>query len=452
MMEQNKMGTKPVFPLLMSMAFPPMVSMLIQSLYNIIDSIFVAHISKDALTAVSLAFPVQNLLLAVAVGTGVGINSYVSRKLGEKQMEKANSAVTHGLLLAVFHALLFLVAGIFLIGPFFRLFTQEAEILSMGCDYTYIVVFFAFGGLIHIAIEKSLQATGKMIFPMLLQAIGAIVNIILDPIFIFGLFGFPALGVKGAAIATVIGQITSMVLSALVLFTLKHDIHVSLRSFRFDFAIIKEIYSVGVPSMLMTSLGSFLVMGLNGILISFSTLAVSVFGIYFKLQTFVFMPVSGLVQGTMPIMGYNYGAFSRKRLLEALKIGLFTSVLIMGTGCLLFLFFPSKFLQLFQATEELIAIGTPALRIISLSYIPAAFGILFATLFQAMAKGFYSLIIFLLRQIVIILPLAYFLSVPMGLLGVWIAFPIAEICGLLVSLLLFRRLYQKEPIFQTEKN
>lgn len=446
--ETNKMGTKPIFPLLMSMAFPPMVSMLIQSMYNIVDSIFVSQIGESALTAVSLAFPIQNLLLAVAVGTGVGVNSFVSRKLGEKQQQKADSAVMHGLLLAIVHSLIFILLGLFCIEPFFRMFTSADEIFKMSCEYTYVVVFLAFGTQIHIAVEKSLQATGSMVFPMLLQAVGAIVNIILDPIMIFGLFGFPAMGVKGAAVATVIGQITAMVLAVIVLLSIKHDIHVDVKKFRFEIPIIREIYSVGVSSMLMTSLGSFLVMGLNGILIQFSNLAVSVFGIYFKLQTFVFMPVSGLVQGTMPIMGFNYGSFMRKRLLEALRVGIIVSVLIMIVGCLVFLFFPVQLLQMFNASDEMLSVGVSALRIISFSYVPAAFSILFATLFQAMAKGFYSLIIFLLRQLLITLPLAYLLSGKIGLEGVWISFPVAEMIGLIVSLIFFYKVYHTDPIFK----
>lgn len=317
--QRNKMAAKPVFPLLMSMAFPPMLSMLVQSMYNIVDSMFVARFSQDALTAVSLAFPLQNLVLAVAVGTGVGVNSYISRKLGAQDQDAANAAVTHGFLLSFAHAVFFVIFGLVAIRPFFRLFTDSAEIFSLACDYSYIVVLGAFAQLFHIMVEKLLQATGRMLAPMLLQAIGAIANIILDPILIFGLFGAPRMGVRGAAVATVLGQVLSMTLSLLVFFLRDQDVRMDLKKFKPDLHAVAQIYAVGVPTMLMNALGSVLVTLLNSILIRFSELAVSVFGVYFKLQTFVFMPVSGLTQGALPIMGYNYGAQNQKRLLATLR-------------------------------------------------------------------------------------------------------------------------------------
>ena len=298
--QHNKMAVKPVLPLLMSMAFPPMLSMLIQSMYNIVDSIFVARFSEDALTAVSLAFPLQNLVLAVAVGAGVGANSYISRKLGAGDQDAANAAVTHGFLLSFLHAVFFVLFGLVCIRPFFRMFTDSAEVFSLACDYSYIVVLGAFAQLFHIMVEKLLQATGRMLAPMLLQAAGAIANIILDPILIFGLLGAPRMGVRGAALATLIGQILSMTLSLLVFFLREQDVRMDLKKFRLDFHAVAQIYAVGVPAMLMNALGSLLVTLLNSILIRFSELAVSVFGVYFKLQTFVFMPVSGLTQGKRP--------------------------------------------------------------------------------------------------------------------------------------------------------
>lgn len=442
------MGTKPMFPLLMSMAFPPMLSMLIQSLYNIVDSMFVAKYSKDALTAVSLAFPIQNLIIAVAVGTGVGINSFIARKLGETQFHEANNAVTHGILISIFHSILFVLLGFLFIPPFFHAFTDSPTIFKLGCNYTYIVVFCCFSCQIHIAIEKILQSTGQMIFPMIFQAVGAIINIILDPIMIFGLFGFPKLGIEGAAIATIIGQFSSMALSICVLLFQKHEVKPIIKGFQFHKDIIKQIYIVGFPSILMNSIGSILVMGLNAILITFSEIAVSVFGIYFKLQTFVFMPVSGLTQGAMPIMGYNYGAKNHTRLLNALKDSLKVSLLIMALGTVVFCSFPQQFLLLFDATPEMISMGTLTLRIISISYIPAAITFIFATLFQAIGKGFYSLIVFLLRQLIITLPIAFILSKPLGLNGVWISFPIAEIISAFVCFVFFFIIYKKEPIFQ----
>lgn len=446
-MENNKMGTKPIFPLLMSMAFPPMLSMLIQALYNIVDSIFVAQYSQEALTAVSLAFPIQNLIIAVAVGTGVGLNSLIARKLGEKKQEEANNAVTHGIVLALFSSFLFLIFGIFFIKPFFHLFTDSKEIFQLSCDYTSIVVFFCFGSQVHIAIEKIFQATGKMIFPMAIQAIGAVTNIILDPIMIFGWFGFPALGIRGAAIATIIGQILSMLLSVGVLFYYKHDVKPIIKGFRFHIGVVKQIYTVGFPTILMNSLSSVLIMTLNGLLITFSDLAVSVFGVYFKLQTFVFMPVSGLTQGAMPIMSYNYGAKNKKRLLSTLKNSLFVAIVIMAVGNLLFIIFPKELLLLFDATDEMLLIGITALRLISISYVPAGIGFIFATLFQSMGQGFRSLIIFLLKQLVIILPVSFLLAKPYGLSGIWISFPIAETLSALFALIMFYFSYRKDSIF-----
>lgn len=448
----NKMGTKPIFPLLMSMAFPPMISMLIQAMYNIVDSMFVAWISEEALTAVSLAFPLQNFILAVAVGTGVGVNSYISRKLGEKNSQEANSAVTHGLILAGVSALVFVVLGLFLTKPFFNLFTNSPEVLKMGTEYGYIIILLSFGVFIHIAIEKILQATGKMIYPMILQAVGAVINIILDPILIFGLFGLPAMGVKGAAIATVIGQISAMGLSVIILVCQKHDVKIEIKHFKFKLRTVKEIYAVGIPSILMISLGSILVMGLNAILITFSNLAVSLFGIYFKLQTFIFMPVNGLIQGAMPIMGYNYGASNKKRLIGTLKASLIVSTVIMAFGNLLFVMFPEQLLLMFNASKEMLDLGSVTLRIISYSYIAAAVGFVFSTLFQAIGKGFYSLVISLLRQLVIILPLAYLLAKTIGLTGVWISFPIAEGISAVIAILLFIHVYKTEPIFKKDSS
>ena len=305
---ENKMGTHKILPLLLSMSIPPTISMLINSLYNIVDSIFVARLGTDALTAVSLAFPIQNLILAIAVGSGVGVNSYIARKLGEKDFETANKTAAHGLTLAVLHYLLLVVLGIFLIKPFFRMFTSDSSIFQMGVDYTYIVTFLSVGTITQIAIEKILQATGNTLAPMYLQIIGAVTNIVLDPILIYGYFGLPAMGVRGAAIATVIGQITALIASIYVLFFRKQEITIEKKDFSWNLEIVKEIYNVGIPSFFIMSIGSFLVMGINFILSGISTLAVSLFGIYFKLQTFIYMPTSGVTQGAMPIMGYSYGA------------------------------------------------------------------------------------------------------------------------------------------------
>ena len=444
--EENKMAVRPVFPLLMSMAIPPMISMLIQSLYNIVDSMFVAKIGEDALTAVSLAFPVQTLIVACSVGIGVGVNSYISRSLGREDQEGADSAVAHGLLMAAFVAVLFIIAGQFLLEPFFRLFSDDPAILADAITYTNICLTFCAGSFIHICIEKVFQSTGSMIFPMLLQALGAITNIILDPIMIFGLFGFPAMGVKGAAVATVIGQHTAMLASLLVFLLGKFAVRLDLRNFHFSWKMIRDIASIAIPNSCMNALGSVLVMGLNTILIGFSNTAVSLFGIYYKLQTFVFMPASGLTQGAMPIMGFSYGAGNGKRLQHILSISLRVCFVIMAVGCVLFMAAPEWLLGLFDASEEMLAIGVPALRIISVSFLPAAIGFILPTMFQAMGQGGYSLIVFLLRQLVITLPAAAILSGPFGLTGIWASFILAESVAAGAAFLFYNKLRKADPV------
>lgn len=446
--EENKMAVRPVFPLLMSMAIPPMISMLIQSLYNIVDSMFVAKIGEDALTAVSLAFPVQTLIVACSVGIGVGVNSYISRSLGREDQEGADSAVAHGLLMAAFVAVLFIIAGQFLLEPFFRLFSDDPAILADAITYTNICLTFCAGSFIHICIEKVFQSTGSMIFPMLLQALGAITNIILDPIMIFGLFGFPAMGVKGAAVATVIGQHTAMLASLLVFLLGKFAVRLDLRNFHFSWKMIRDIASIAIPNSCMNALGSVLVMGLNSILIGFSNTAVSLFGIYYKLQTFVFMPASGLTQGAMPIMGFSYGAGNGKRLQHTLSISLRVCFVIMAVGCVLFMAAPEWLLGLFDASEEMLAIGVPALRIISVSFLPATIGFILPTMFQSMGQGGYSLIVFLLRQLVITLPAAAILSGPFGLTGIWASFILAESVAAGAAFLFYEKLRKSDPVLE----
>ena len=444
--EENKMAVRSVFPLLMSMAIPPMISMLIQSLYNIVDSMFVAKIGEDALTAVSLAFPVQTLIVACSVGIGVGVNSYISRSLGREDQEGADSAVAHGLLMAAFVAVLFIIAGQFLLEPFFRLFSDDPAILADAITYTNICLTFCAGSFIHICIEKVFQSTGSMIFPMLLQALGAITNIILDPIMIFGLFGFPAMGVKGAAVATVIGQHTAMLASLLVFLLGKFAVRLDLRNFHFSWKMIRDIASIAIPNSCMNALGSVLVMGLNSILIGFSNTAVSLFGIYYKLQTFVFMPASGLTQGAMPIMGFSYGAGNGKRLQHTLSISLRVCFVIMAVGFVLFMAAPEWLLGLFDASEEMLAIDVPALRIISVSFLPAAIGFILPTMFQAMGQGGYSLAVFLLRQLVITLPAAAILSGPFGLTGIWASFILAESVAAGAAFLFYEKLRRTDPV------
>lgn len=441
MQENNKMGTAPILKLIVSMSLPAMFSMLIQALYNIVDSIFVAQLGEGALTAVSLAFPVQTLIISVAVGTGIGINSLVSRRLGEKRQEEADSAATHGIILGLLSGIVFAILGLLFTRTFFENFTDNQAIIEMGYSYTIVVTVLSFASFIQINIEKSLQATGNMLYPMMFHLVGAITNIILDPIMIFGLFGFPKLGVFGAALATVIGQIFAMLLSLYVLLKKSHGVHVTLKKFKLNFKTIKDIYAVGLPSMIMQSIASVLIVGLNSILIAFSDAAVSVLGVYYKLQSFVFMPVFGLTQGVMPVMGYNYGAKNKHRLLSALKIGSILAIIIMLLGTILFMTIPDRLLMLFNASEHMLELGTKALRTISLCFVPAALGIMFSTLFQALGQGRKSLYISILRQLVIILPTAYLLS-KIGLYYVWYAFPIAEIVSLVVSVSFLSIIYK----------
>ena len=439
------MGTAPILPLIFSMSLPAMFSMLVQALYNIVDSYFVAQVSEKALAAVSLAFPLQNLLIAFAVGTAVGVTSLISRRLGQGLQEEANAAATHGILLAVATWVLFALYGAFFSTPFFHLFETDPEIIQMGDTYISICCIFSFGVFVEICLERTLQATGNMIWPMIFQLIGAVTNIIMDPILIFGWFGLPAMGVAGAAIATVMGQILAMVVATLVVTFGKHDVHVSFRRFRLSWRTIKDIYVVGIPSIVMQSIGTVMTMALNGILSGFSTAAYTVFGIYFKLQSFVFMPVFGLNQGLLPILGYNYGARNRKRMMTAFRDGCAIALVIMAAGMAVFLAAPQWLLSIFNASAELLEIGIPALRIICTCFLFAALGIVCSTLFQAVGKGVYSLIVSLMRQLAALVPAAWILAqVTQQVVFVWWAFPIAECVSLVVSLLFFLRLYNKE--------
>ena len=432
------MGTAPMLPLIISMALPAMFSMLVQALYNVVDSYFVAQISEDALTAVSLAYPIQMLLIAFGMGTAVGINSLISRRLGEGNQEAADSAASHGVLLGILNWVIFALFGLFFTRSFFEAYTSAENIISMGSDYLSIVCIYSFGLFIEANFEKTLQATGNMIWPMIFQLTGAITNIILDPIFIFTL----DMGVAGAAIATVIGQIAALVFSSIILLTREHAVKIHFRSFRFDWQTVKQIYIVGIPAIIMQAIGSVMTLAMNAILVAFSKTAVAVFGIYFKLQSFVFMPVFGLTQGLMPIMGYNYGARNRKRMISSLKIGCVIGLLIMAAGTVLFWAIPDQLLLIFEASDEMLRIGRPALQYISLCFMPAALGILSSTLFQAMGRGFYSLIVSILRQLVVLIPAAWLLS-HISLTAVWFAFPIAEVFSLITSILLFLNLYRK---------
>ena len=439
--KDNVMGTKPMFPLLMSMSLPAMFSMLIQALYNIVDSIFVSQID-GGLTAVSLAYPLQMIMISVAVGTGVGVNSLIARRLGAKRHDEASDAATHGIVIAVISWLVFVVIGLFFSKPFMMFFTSDSKILTYGTQYLNIVLTASLGCMVSVMCEKTLQATGNMIVPMFTQLFGAIVNIVLDPFFIHGYWIFPRLEVKGAAIATVIAQFCSMFFILIILFAKKHDIKINFRKFRLKLSVVKNIYVVGFPSIIMQSIGSVMVSGINFIIKTFaSTVAIAkaytdIFGVYFKLQSFVFMPVFGLSQGTSPIIGYNFGARNKKRMYQALKLSLVVAVVIMTLGLLLFQFGSWFLLKMFEADELMLTLGVPAFRIISLCFIPAAIGITFSTLFQAVGKGVRSMLLSIMRQLVILVPSAFLLS-QIDLKYMWYAFPIAEVFALVAAVLLF---------------
>lgn len=438
--KENKMGTMPIPRLLIGMSLPMMLSMLVQALYNIVDSIFVAQINENALTAVSLAFPVQSLMIAVSAGTGVGINALLSRNLGEKKFEDANQAARNGIFLAFASFLLMAVIGLTISHTFFRLQTEDEQIVYYGTQYLTIISILSIGVFMQMTLERLLQSTGKTIYSMITQGTGAIINIIMDPILIFGLFGLPRLEVAGAAIATVTGQITAVALSLYFNRTKNKELNLNMKGFRPNRKIIATIYQVGIPSIIMQSIGSVMVFGLNKILLMFSSTAAAVFGVYFKLQSFIFMPVFGLNNGMIPIVAYNYGARNKKRILSTMKLSIGLAVGIMLAGLAVFQIFPAQLLRFFDASEHMLEIGIPALRIISLSFIFAGYCIIVGSVFQALGNGVYSLIVSAARQLLVILPAAYIFAIVSGLSMVWWSIPLAEILSVVLSTLLFRRI------------
>lgn len=439
-MQENKMGVMPINKLILSMSLPIMASMLVQALYNIVDSIFVAMISENALTAVSMAFPIQNLMIAVGVGTAVGMNALLARSLGEKDYSKVNKIAENSIFLAILSYLIFLIIGLFFAEAFFRSQTDIEEIIVYGTQYLSVCCCWSFGVFIQVMFERMLQATGKTVYSMITQGIGAIINIILDPILIFGLFGFPEMGITGAAAATVIGQIVAAIAGMILNQKKNHEVRLQFKGFRPDGDIIKQIYGIGIPSIIMQAIGSIMNYGMNRILISFTPTATAVFGVYFKLQSFIFMPVFGLNNGVIPIMAYNYGAGNRERVTKTLKTTIIYAVSIMIVGTLLFQFAPNTMLSLFNASETMIEIGVPALRTISLSFVVAAICIACSGAFQALGKAVYSMINSIARQLVVLLPAAYALAQFGNINLVWWAFPIAEIVSLIMTALFMRKL------------
>lgn len=438
--KENKMGVMPVPKLLVTMSLPIILSMLVQALYNIVDSIFVAQINENALTAVSLTFPIQNLMIAISAGTGVGINALLSRNLGEQKFEDANLAARNGIFLGFISSIVMALIGIFGSRAFFLFQTKDAQIVNYGTQYMMIITIFSAGIFMQITFERLLQATGRTFYTMITQGLGAIINIILDPIFIFGLFGFPRMEVAGAALATVTGQLVAVCLSLYFNIRKNPEISINMKNFRPNKRVIRTIYQVGIPSIIMQSIGSIMVFGMNKILLIFSSTAAAVFGVYFKLQSFIFMPIFGLNNGMIPIVAYNYGAKHKHRILSTIKLSIVISVSIMCIGLFIFQLFPGQLLSFFDASEHMMEIGIPALRIISLSFIFAGYCIIVGSVFQALGNGMYSLVISFARQLLVILPVAYVFAMMYGLHMVWWSFPIAEIVSMIMSTLLFRRI------------
>ena len=437
---ENKMGTMPVGKLLITMSLPMIASMLVQALYNIVDSIFVAHYSQAALAAISYSFPAQNLLIGLATGIGVGMNALLSRSLGEKNYERVNKAAENGLFLAFLSFIAFFIFGLFFAGSFIRFQTKTEEIISYGQTYLSICTCASFGIFGEITFERLMQSTGKTVLSMITQGCGAIINIILDPIFIFGYFGLPAMGIAGAALATVTGQIIAFGIAIVLNHKYNKEISINLRGFRPDKKIIGKICAVGVPSVIMMCVGSVMTTSMNKILNGFSDIATSVFGVYYKLQSFVFMPIFGLNNGLVPVIAYNYGAKKRKRLLGALKTACVIAICFMALGLVLMQIFPEQLLLLFNAEEEMLEIGTVALRIISLSFTFAGVCIVTGSTFQALGFGTYTMITSICRQLVVLLPAAYLFSLSGNLNLVWWAFPLAEIMSVLVTAIMFIRI------------
>ncbi|SFR93454.1 MATE family efflux transporter [Anaeromicropila populeti] len=443
-MKENKMGVMPIPKLLITISLPMIVSMLGIALYNIVDSLFVSKIDQDAFTALSLVFPVQNMMLAVGAGTGVGINALLSRSLGEKKYEEANRAAVNGLFLAICSWIVFALFGLLFSRTYFELQNVEDKIIQYGTSYMRICCIASIGLFLQMTLERLLQSTGRSFFSMITQLTGAIINIILDPVLIFGIGPFPKMGVAGAATATVIGQISAMLLAAYFNFFFNKDIQIDFKKYKISGRVVGRIYRVGIPSIIMQSIGTIMIIGMNRILIDFSKLAVNVFGAYFKLQSFIFMPVFGLVNGMIPIIAYNYGARKRKRIIDTIKLGLLIAEGIMLAGVIIFQLVPGQLLHWFDDTGQLGEIGVLAFRIISTSFLFAGFCITLSSVFQAFGDGLYSMIVSIGRQLIVLLPTAYLLAKLFGLNAVWYSYPIAEIASVTLSTMFFIHLYKKK--------
>ncbi len=444
MQKENKMGVMPIGRLVVSMSVPMMLSMLVQALYNIVDSMWVSRVCEDALTAVSLAFPVQNLMIGVATGTGVGVNALLSRSLGAKDYDRANTVASNGVFLAVISSVIFFFLGVFAVPLFFR--TQvaaDSPIYVYGVDYLTVCCAFSFGVFGQIMVERLMQSTGRTVLSMITQLIGAVINMILDPLFILGVGPFPRLEAKGAAIATVTGQIIAFIVALVLNHHFNREVSLKLRGFRPNGRIIGEIYKIGVPSIIMVAIGSVMTYSLNKILLTFTKTAAAVFGVYFKLQSFVFMPVFGMNNGIIPIIAFNYGAGNRRRMTKTVRFSMVLACSIMAVGTALMWIIPETMLKIFDASDNMLAIGVPALRTISLSFVVAGFCIAMGSVFQAIGKSYFSMIVSFTRQLVVLVPTAYLLSKTGVLENVWWAFPIAEVFSFAVTLISYSYVYKK---------
>ena len=452
MVKENKMGVQPINKLLLSMSLPIMVSMIIQALYNIVDSIFVSQISEEAFTAVSLAFPVQNLMIAMGAGTGVGINALLSKSLGEKNFERVNKAARNGIFLSFFNYMIFLVFGLFFTELFFKAQSTNTEIVEYGVSYLRICTLLSIGVFMQITTERLLQATGKTIYSMYTQGAGAIINIIMDPILIFGLGPFPKMGVAGAAVATITGQLSAAVIGIIFNVKINKEININMVGFKPDFGTIKKIYVVGIPSIIMQSITSVMTFSMNKILSNYGDTAQAVMGAYFKLQSFVFMPVFGLNNGLIPILSYNYGARKRKRMIATIKYGCIYATVIMTLGTVLMQTIPDTMLKLFDASEKMMQMGTVALRIISLSFIMAGIDIIFCSSLQALGYSIYSMFISITRQLLVLLPVAFAIAklTDYSNVGyVWWTFLVSEVASLACSFV-FMSVVNKRVISKIE--
>ena len=442
--QENKMGVMPIKRLVLSMSLPMMISMLVQALYNVVDSYFVAKVSENALAAVGMAFPYQNLMIAVSVGTGVGVNALLSRSLGAKDYETANRTAENGVLLAILSTIVFSIIGVVFARPFFLAQNNDPDIVAQGVAYLSICAGLSFGLFLEVMFDRLLQATGRTFYTMITQGVGAVINIIMDPILIFGVGPFPEMGVAGAAAATVMGQIVAGILALYFNVTHNPEIQPRLKGFRPSASIIGRIYSVGIPTIVLNSISSVMTFGMNLILGAISTsTAVAVFNVYFKLQSFVFMPVFGLNNGMVPIVSYNFGARKRKRLTDTVRFSAILAVGIMLVGLVVIQIFAAPILSIFEASAEMLRIGVPALRIISLCFVFAGFNIICSSTFQALGNGVLSMIMSIVRQLVVLLPAAYLLSLTGEVTMVWWSFPIAELASLTLCLIFLRRIFRE---------